>query len=145
MASIRVLVVDDHAVVRKSVCSLLSREPTLDVICLAADGEEAVKKADELQPDLVLLDIGLPGISGIEAASQIRKVSPTSQIIFLSQHDSPHMANEALKVGGHGYVVKIDAGSELLEAIRTVREGSRFVSQRILDQGWTPEAEAVFT
>lgn len=94
---------------------------------------------------LILLDIGLPGISGIEAASQIRKFSPTSQVIFLSQHDSLHIAKEALKVGGRGYVVKIDAGSELLTAIRTVREGSRFVSRRILEQGWIPEAEAVFT
>jgi DNA-binding NarL/FixJ family response regulator len=143
MALIRVLVVDNHAVVRKSVCSILSRDPTLDVICLAADGEEAVKKADELQPDLVLLDIGLPGISGIEAASQIRKVSPTSQIIFLSQHDSLHMANEGFKVGGHGYVTKIDAASDLLKAIRAVREGTCFISQRIREQGSIhPSAQA---
>jgi DNA-binding NarL/FixJ family response regulator len=139
MSAVRVLVVDDHTLVRHSICSLLSQEPTLDVICQTADGEEAVKKANELQPDLILLDIGLPGISGIEAARQIRKVSPKSQIIFLSQHDSSHMVNESLRVGGHGYVAKIDAGSELVKAIRTVREGGRFVSQRIIDQGWIPE------
>src|SRR5713101_1370090 len=78
-----------------------------------------------------------PGISGIEAARQIRKVSPKSKIIFLSQHDSLHVANEALGAGGHGYVTKVDAGSELLKAIRIVGEGTRFVSQRIVDQGWT--------
>jgi DNA-binding NarL/FixJ family response regulator len=131
----RLLVVDDHAVVRRAICSLLSLDPTLDVICETASGEDAVEKAGELHPDLVLLDIGLPKISGIEAARQIRKVSPKSQIIFLSQHDSLNMAKEAMKVGGHGYVTKIDAGSELLKAIHAVREGKRFVSQRIRDQG----------
>ena len=134
---VRVLVVEDHAVMRKAICNLLSHDPTLDVICQTASGEEAVSKAEELQPNLVLLDIGLPGISGIEAARQIRKVSPKSHIIFLSQHDSLQMVNEALKVGGHGYVAKVDAGLELLSAIRIVREGTRFVSRRIRDQGWT--------
>ena len=134
---VRVLVVDDHPIMRQAICELLSQDPTLDVICQTASGEEAVSKAEELQPDLVLLDIGLPGISGIEAAQQIRRVSPQSHIIFLSQYDSLQMVNEALKVGGHGYVAKVDAGLELLSAIRTVREGTRFVSARIRDQGWT--------
>jgi DNA-binding NarL/FixJ family response regulator len=137
---VRVLVVDDHAIMRKAICDLLSHDPTLDVICQTASGEEAVSKAGELQPDLVLLDIGLPGISGIEAARQIRKVSPKSHIIFLSQHDSLQMVNEALEFGGHGYVAKVDAGLELLSAIRAVREGTRFVSLRIRDQGWTAQA-----
>jgi|SRR5581483_2610599 len=101
MPAVRVLVVDDHAIVRRSICSLLSSDLAVDVICQTADGEEAVMKAGELQPDLVILDIGLPGINGIEAARQIGRVSPKSQIIFLSQHDSLHMAKEALRVGGH--------------------------------------------
>ena len=133
---VRILVVDDHAIVRQTICALLAEEPILDVICQTASGEEAVGKAEELQPDLVLMDIGLPGISGIEAARQIREVSSNSQIVFLSQHDSIQMAKEAFKVGGHGYVSKIDASMELLKAIRAVREGVRFVSQRLVDQGW---------
>jgi len=137
---IRVLVVDDHAMVRRGICSVLSNEKTLDVVCQTANGEEAVKKAEELLPDLILLDIGLPGISGIEAARQIQKVSPKSQIIFLSQHDSVHMAIAALKAGGNGYVTKADAGLELMKAIRTVLKGTVFVSQRIVNQGWIPEA-----
>lgn len=137
MPAVRVLVVDDHPTLRRSICSLLSSDSAVDVICQTADGEEAVKKADELQPDLVILDIGLPGINGLEAARQIEKVSPKSQIIFLSQHDSLHMAKEAFKVGGHGYVAKIDAAADLLKAVRAVRKGSRFVSQRIVAQGWT--------
>lgn len=139
MSRVRLLVVDDHAIVRRAICSLLSLDPTLDVICETASGEEAVEKAGELHPDVVLLDIGLPKISGIEAARQIQKASPKSQIIFLSQHDSLNMAKEAMKVGGHGYVTKIDAAAELLTAIHSVREGTRFVSRRIRDQGWNAE------
>jgi DNA-binding NarL/FixJ family response regulator len=139
MSSVEILVVDDHSVVRRAICSLLSSDPILNVICQTADGEQAVQKAQELQPDVILLDISLPGISGIEAARRIRRVSPKSQIIFLSQHDSLQMVKDALDVGGHGYVAKIDAGLELLKAIRTVREGKRFVSQRIVSQGWRME------
>jgi len=139
MPAIQILVVDDHPVVRRVVCALLSRDPVLNVICETSTGEQAVRKAEEFQPDLVLLDISLPGISGIETARRIRGVSPRSQIIFLSQHDSLQMVKDALKVGGQGYVAKIDAGSELLKAIRSVHEGKRFVSQRIVSQGWRME------
>lgn len=141
MYPIRILVVDDHEVVRRVICSLLSSDPALDVVCQTADGEGAVKKAEELQPDLVLLDISLPGISGIEAGRRIRGVSPNSYIIFLSQHDSLQMVEDALRVGGHGYVTKMDAGAELLKAIRTVSAGKRFVSQRIVSQGWKTEIQ----
>ncbi len=140
MSVIRILVVDDHEVIRRAICSLLSSDPILDVICQTADGEQAVLKAEELQPDLVLLDISLPGISGIEAARRIRSVSPDSRIIFLSQHDSQQVVKDAVRAGGHGFVAKMDAGSDLLKAIRAVREGKRFVSQRIVSQGWRAEA-----
>ena len=143
MPKLRVLVVDDHNVVRRAICSLLSQEPTLDVICQSATGEDAVRKAAELHPDLVVLDIGLPGISGIEAAPQILKKSPTSKIIFLSQHDSLQMANEASRVGGHGYVAKIDAASELLTAIRLLDEEHFFVSQQLRHQGWIQKSHGI--
>jgi two-component system, NarL family, response regulator LiaR len=136
VSAIRVLVVDDHEVVRRAICSLLSSDPGLDVVCQTTDGEQAVLKSEELQPDLILLDISLPGINGIEAARRIRSVSPNSHIIFLSQHDSLQMVEDALRAGGHGYVAKTDAGSELLDAIRLVIEGKRFVSRRIVSQGW---------
>lgn len=139
MSATRILVVDDNEVVRRAICLLLSSDPGLDVICQTADGEQAVLKAEELEPDLVLLDISLPGISGIEAARRISGVSPNSYIIFLSQHESLQMVEDALHVGGHGYVAKMDAGSELLKAIRAVSEGKRFVSQRIVSQGWRAE------
>jgi DNA-binding NarL/FixJ family response regulator len=139
MPPVQILVVDDHPVVRRVICSLLSSDPILNVVCETADGEQTVQKAKELMPDLVLLDISLPGISGIETARRIRRVSPNSQIIFLSQHDSLQMVKDALNTGGHGYVAKSDAGSELLKAIRAVREGKQFVSQRIASQGWRPQ------
>jgi two-component system, NarL family, invasion response regulator UvrY len=142
MPPVRILVVEDHSVVRRAICSLLSSDPALNVICQTADGEQAVQKAEELQPDLALLDISLPGISGIETARRIRNVSPKSQIIFLSQHDSPQVVRLALNMGGQGYVAKSDAGSELLSAIRAVRAGRQFVSQRIVLQGSAPSGQA---
>jgi CheY-like chemotaxis protein len=123
MSSVRVLVVDDHAGVRNMICSLLSQESTLNAVFQASNGEEAVTKADLPQPDFVLLDIGLQGITGLETARQIPRVSPQTKIIFLRQHDSLHLANEALKIGGHGYVSKMDAGAGTFESysVRTVR------------------------
>lgn len=139
-ATDRVLIVEDHEIVRRRICAILSHDPTLVVIFQTADGEEAIKKAQELQPDLILLDITLPGISGIEAAHRLRKVSPASKIVFLSQHDSLQIVKNAFKTGGHGYVLKSDAGLDLLDAIRSVRVGKQFVSQRLLSPGWRPDA-----
>jgi DNA-binding NarL/FixJ family response regulator len=137
VAPIRVLLVDDHEIARRSIRSILSRQAGLDVICETADGEEAVKKAEELHPAVILLDISLPGISGIQAARQILAVSPNSRIIFVSQHDSIQTAKDALSVGAHGYVVKSDAGRDLLMAIGAVYEGRPFVSRSLIARGWT--------
>jgi|SRR5882672_1745594 DNA-binding NarL/FixJ family response regulator len=137
MAPIRVLLVDDHDVARRGIRSVLSSDSNLDVISEAADGEEAVKQAEELRPAIILLDITLPGISGIQAARRIRVASPDSRIIFLSQHDSIQIAKDALSVGAHGYVVKSDAGRDLLAAIKAVYEGRTFVSRTLVARGWT--------
>jgi DNA-binding NarL/FixJ family response regulator len=130
--------VDDHDLVRRGICSILASDPTLVVIGESSDGEEAVKKVEELQPEIVLLDINLPGISGIETARRIRKVSPISRVIFVSQHDTLQMAKEGFSTGAQGFVAKLDAALDVLNAIRTVREGKRFVSQRLLSLGWQP-------
>ena len=137
VAPIRVLLVDDHEIARKSIRSVLSTGANLVVIGETVDGEEAVKKAEELHPAIILLDITLPGISGIQAARKIRVVSPTSRIIFLSQHDSIQTAKDALSVGAYGYVVKSDAGRDLLRAIEAVDEGRTFVSRTLVARGWT--------
>jgi len=95
-----------------------------------SDGLAAVQKAEELQPDLILLDIGLPNLNGIEAARRIRKVSPESKILFVSQESSADVVREALGTGASGYIVKADAGRELLEGVRAVLRGDRFVGNR---------------
>jgi two-component system NarL family response regulator len=133
---VRVLVVEDNAFVRRGICALLSGDSTLDVVCETADGNEAVAKAQELLPDVVLLDIRLDGISGIEAAQKILRVAPESRIIFLSQFDSIQIAREALQTGARGYIVKSDAGQDLLSGIRAVRRGEAFVSRRLVAKGW---------
>jgi DNA-binding NarL/FixJ family response regulator len=107
---------------------MLGQQPELEVIGQVSDGLEAVRQAQKLQPDLILLDIGLPTLNGIEAARRIREISPTSKILFVSQNRSPDIAEEALSTGADGYVVKTDGASELLAAVKAVLEGKRFVS-----------------
>jgi DNA-binding NarL/FixJ family response regulator len=124
----RVLVVDDFEPWRDFVSSKIVMKPQLQVVGEASDGLEAVQKAVELKPDLILLDIGLPTLSGIEAARQIRKLAPESKIIFLSQESSAEIVQEALSLGAWGYVVKTMAESELLTAVETVISGKKFVS-----------------
>jgi DNA-binding NarL/FixJ family response regulator len=123
VSSVRVLVVEDYEPFRRFICSTLGKKPELQVIGVASDGLEAVQRAEELQPDLILLDIGLPILNGIEACRRIRTLSPNSKILFVSQESSPDVMQEAFNVGALGYVVKAHAGSELLGAVEAVREG----------------------
>jgi len=127
-STVRVLVVDDHEPFRRFICSTLGKSAELQIVSEVSDGLEAVHKAGELQPDLILLDIGLPNLNGIEAARRIREVSPTSKILFVSENRSRDIAEEALRTGASGYVVKSDAGSELLPAVKAVLQGKQFVS-----------------
>jgi DNA-binding NarL/FixJ family response regulator len=124
----RILLVDDFAAWRQVVISMLAMKSELQVVGEASDGLEAVQKAAELKPDLILLDIGLPTLSGIEAARQIRKLVPKCKIIFLSQESSSEIIEEAMNVGASGYVVKAKAGSDLLTAVESVLLGGTFVS-----------------
>ena len=125
---IRVLVVEDYEPWRRYFSTALQKQTELQVIGEVSDGLEAVQQAEELQPDLILLDIGLPTLNGIEAARRIRKVSPASRILFVSENRSADIAEEALSTGASGYVVKSDTGSELLPAVKAVLEGKRFIS-----------------
>ena len=124
----QILVVEDFEPYRTFVTSLLGEQPGLQVICEVGDGLQAVERARELNPDLILLDIGLPGLSGIEAARQILRTIPQSRIIFLTQETSAEVVHAALNLGACGYVVKSKAGSDLLAAIEAVLKGGRFVS-----------------
>jgi DNA-binding NarL/FixJ family response regulator len=138
---VRVLMVDDHDVVRRGIRSILSAEEDLEIVGEAAAGLEGVRKAEELKPDLILLDISLPDISGIDVAVRLRKSAPDSQILFLSQHDSVQAASSALKTGARGFVAKADAARELPVAIRTVLDGKIFLSERL--SGTHPKAPLV--
>ena len=129
-SSIRVLVVEDSEEFRKFICSTLGERPELQIVGEDTDGLQALQRADELQPDLILLDIRLPSLNGIEVARQILKLLPKSKILFVSQESSADLVRESLGTGAHGYVVKTDAGSELLIAVSTVLRGDQFVSRR---------------
>jgi DNA-binding NarL/FixJ family response regulator len=124
MASLCVLTVDDFEPWRKFVCSTLQKRPQLQNILEVSDGFDAVEKARELQPDLILLDIGLPTLNGLEAARQIRVLSPNSKIIFLTESRDSDVAAEAFRSGARGFVVKSDAEEELLAAVDAALNGS---------------------
>jgi DNA-binding NarL/FixJ family response regulator len=130
---VRVLVVEDFGGWRDQIVEKLRENPRLRVVDFADDGLEAVRKATEVRPDLILLDIGLPSLRGIEAARQIRKLVPESKIIFLTTETSATVAQEALSLGAEGYVLKIYADSDLLNAVEAVLSGNRFVSQHLSD------------
>lgn len=125
---VSVLVVEDYEPFRRFICSKLGKSPELLIVGEVSDGLEAVQKAKELQPGLILLDVGLPTLSGIEAARQIRKLSPESKILFVSQESSSDVVQEAFTIGALGYIAKPNAGIELLAAVEAVCQGRRFVS-----------------
>jgi DNA-binding NarL/FixJ family response regulator len=127
-STIRVLIVDDFEPFRRFVRSLIEKRPELQIVGETSDGLEVIQNVEQLKPDLILLDIGLPGLNGIEVARQIRKTAPESKIIFLSQESSPDVTQLALDLGARGYVAKATAGTDLLAAIDAVLLGKRFVS-----------------
>ena len=127
--TVRVLVVDDYEPFRRFVCSTLKQRPGLQVAGEASDGLEAVRKAEELQPDLIVLDLGLPSLNGLEAARRIRKVVPACEILFVTQESSADVVQEALSLGALGYVMKAHAGGELLAAVEAVCQGRQFIGK----------------
>jgi DNA-binding NarL/FixJ family response regulator len=138
--AVRILVVDDFEPWRRCLCSFLQENTAWQIICEASDGWEAVEKSRELQPDIVLLDIGLPTLNGIEAAKKIREVSPASRVVFLSENTCPDVVQEALHVGGCGYVVKGDAGRDLVAAVDAAIANKQFVGRRFLAHGFLNDA-----
>jgi DNA-binding NarL/FixJ family response regulator len=126
--AVRVMVVEDHEPFRRFICSALGTQEDLQIIDQVDDGLEAVLHATSLKPDLIVLDIGLPGLNGIEVARRVRQLVPEAKIVFLSQESSADVVHEALRVGAHGYVLKTHAQDELLDAIETVLQGKQFVT-----------------
>ena len=140
MGTLRVLVVDDYGPFRRFISSLIENRRDVQVIGEVSDGLEAVEKAEELQPDLILLDIGLPTLDGIQVARRIRILSPRSRILFVSQESSAEVVQEAFDSGAWGYVVKTDAGGELLAAVDATLRGQKCVSSGVeVTVRYTPE------
>jgi len=130
-ASVRVLIVDDYEPWRRWVYAQLASQQQFQVVGEASDGLEAVAKADELKPDLILLDIGLPKLNGLEAATRIAQTHYETKIIFLSNQRETDVVTHALNNGAQGYVLKGDANTELFAAVAAVLQGGRFVSSRL--------------
>lgn len=130
---VTVLLADDHAVVRDGLRALLAAHPDILVVGDAGDGRIAVRQAEAMRPDVVVIDIAMPELNGIEAAGQIRQVSPATEIVILSVHADSEYVFRALKAGARGYVMKEAAGQEVVQAIRDVRAGHRYLSPRIAD------------
>ncbi len=133
MSLIRILLVDDFKPFRDLVRSILQRNSCLRVIGEAGDGLEAVKKAKELRPDVILLDVGLPKLNGVEAARRILQATPQCKILFLSQESSPAVVQEALNLGARAYILKTQASGAILTAVDAVFQDKQFVSDTLAD------------
>jgi RNA polymerase sigma factor (sigma-70 family) len=130
---IRVLVADDHAIIREGLCVMLGNQPDMQVVGKAANGREALRLVDEHVPDVVVIDISMPELNGIEAIQQMLPRHPNLKAIVLSIHETKRYVYRALKAGANGYLLKETAGLEVVEAVRAVYRGERYLSQRIAD------------
>lgn len=126
--SIRVLVADDHGVVREGIRHVLEGEPGFEVVAEAANAADAMKLAETLKPDVLVLDISMPGESGLALAARIRDRLPDIRVLILSMHDHPEYVLESVRAGAHGYLLKETAAAELCRAVRAVDDGEAFYS-----------------
>ncbi|MCB1154736.1 MAG: response regulator transcription factor [Deltaproteobacteria bacterium] len=132
---IRILIVDDHAILRYGLRALFDARADMEVVGEASDTSEAIRQAEATTPDIVLLDLTMPGRSGVQAISEIHKVSPKSRCLILTMHDDPVYLKSVLAAGGAGYVVKKSAHNELLTAIKTVHEGRSYIGLTLPTDG----------
>ena len=131
MEPVRLLVADDHEIVRKGLRSLLEAQPGWQVTAEASDGREAVEKAREMKPDVTVLDISMPRLSGLEAACRIIRAVPQTKVLILTMHSAEHLVWEVLNAGARGYVTKSDTGRDLVIAIEALRRGKTFFTPRV--------------
>jgi len=129
--TIRVLLADDHAVVRDGLRALLQAQPGIDVIADVANGRDAVREARKLRPDVIVMDIAMPDLNGIESTLQILHDWPSARILILSMHSTTEHIFRALQAGARGYLLKDSAGAEVVEAVRAVHSGRRYLGQKI--------------
>ena len=128
---IRVLVVDDSQCWQVYILKRFETESDLKIVAVASEGLEAVQKASDLKPDVILMDLGLPGINGLEAARRIRAISPDSRVLFLSEHDSHEFVVAAFEAGACAYILKSDAATDLMPGIRALLESREYVSRSL--------------
>lgn len=131
MAKIKILVVDDHALVREGIIAILKLHDDVEVLAEASDGIEAIQKAAKLRPDIVLLDIAMPGLGGLEATLEIKKTNPDIRILILSQYDDREYVSRLLKAGVSGYILKHAVGTDLISSIRAVARGEFYLYSAI--------------
>jgi DNA-binding NarL/FixJ family response regulator len=140
-SAIRIILVEDFLPYRTLISSLFAETPDWRVVGEASNGTEAIEKTQRLTPDLVLMDIGLPGLNGLEAARQIRKLVPSAKIVFLTEQADPDMVRVAFDLGAMGYVLKRHAETDLLSALSAAVQGKRFVSSGLSDDGTVRTAD----
>jgi DNA-binding NarL/FixJ family response regulator len=131
MAAFRIFIADDHEVVRKGLCALLQAEQGWEVCGEAADGREAAEKIRELKPDVCILDIGMPGLNGLEATRQILKDDPRAKVLILTFHDSDQVVRDVLNAGARGFLLKSDAARDLVVAIEALRRDKTFFTSKV--------------
>jgi DNA-binding NarL/FixJ family response regulator len=133
MTPLRIMVVDDHAVVRRGVRALLESQPGWEVAAEASTGREAVDVAKRLQPDIVVMDLSLPELNGLDATQQILKVSPRTEVLVLTMHHSEELARKVLQAGARGYILKSDADESLIAAVESLRLHKPFLTSRVTE------------
>jgi DNA-binding NarL/FixJ family response regulator len=142
---VRILIVEDSEVVRHSVCSILQDSPDFNVVGEANDGLQGISQSQTLQPDVILLDLSMPILSGLGAAPRMLQVSPDSKILMFSNYDSAHIVTASLNAGALGYVVKSDAGQDLLAGLLAISQGKQFVSSGVVAAGQTSDEQNRFS
>ena len=134
MAKIRIMLADDHTLFRQGIRTLISAEADMEVVGEASNGGDAVDKANEARPDVVLMDIGMPGLSSFEATRQIKKNRPETKVLFLTMYDDEDYLVEGMEVGASGYVLKDSPSQQLVAAVRDICRGGSYLSPRMLSQ-----------
>jgi DNA-binding NarL/FixJ family response regulator len=127
----RVLIVDDHALIRRGVQTILLPFPEWELCGEADNGNDAIRMADELKPEVIIMDVSMPGLNGLEATRAIRKAQPKVKIVFLTLHESADLVRKAFRAGARGYLLKTDAEQELVRALTVVIGGGAYISPKI--------------